>query len=108
MHELIKRARAGIEKQDALAYCPDASQCRLRTPSGLACAVGQIILDEFYSEELETEADPGYRNNYDIRDAIIQSNPDLDLSDFDWTSLSELQRQHDDATTVEDFLRDTT
>lgn len=104
---LVKRAVEGVEAQGAIAYDHDAEMCRLRT-SNLKCAVGQLFDDEYYEQRMELYAAPGSPASEDVREAIIKSNPDLNLSEnFDqpyWRILNKLQDCHDDSDTVEEFL----
>lgn len=42
IHILFNRAVTGIRKQGALAYDEHRGKCYLRSPDGLACAVGEL------------------------------------------------------------------
>ncbi len=68
-----------------------------------------MIADEHYSSELEFDASPQYHSATTIRLAIAQSNPELELDPLDyrasyWLALSIMQRVHDNAQSVEDFV----
>lgn len=105
---LALRAINTVVGQNSLAWDEDEKRCRLRTDSGLCCAVGATINDEFYEFELEAAADPSFQSNKTLRLAIAQSNPELhlDAADFQkdyWAMLSKMQSIHDNADDVMEF-----
>lgn len=108
---LFDRAVAGIINQDALARDDYDETCHLRLEH-LACAVGQCVDDKHYEPRLEDLPNPVDPDADKIRRAIAASNPDLNL-DTDsgdpvhpyWSILAELQSAHDDAPTVNRFLK---
>lgn len=51
--EIFGRVYIGIIKQGGPSINPASSECLYRSPQGRKCAVGQLLLDEFYNKEME-------------------------------------------------------
>lgn len=106
---LVIRALRGMKAQGVIAYDTHAEQCFLRTDSGLACAVGQVIDNANYDPNMELSANPDLSGNDFLRNAIAASNPNLDLDsendkDQAWEALGTLQEIHDTSDNVESFI----
>ena len=54
--EIFEKARKHLLAQGRRAERVDRSECRYRTSSNLMCAVGCLIPDELYTEEIEGRA----------------------------------------------------
>lgn len=74
--------------------------CRYRGPDGLKCAVGHLIKDEYYSEEMEGKS----IHVPMVRDAVANS-LGIPLESVDFGKLILIQRAHD-ASQEDAFLSD--
>lgn len=107
---LAQRAIEGLKSQGRLAYDEERTQCALRTPSWDKCAVGMLFDDEHYTRDMEEKASPKHETSTAVRIAIAKSNPDLNLNTNwgqpYWAMLTALQDVHDNASSVQEFVRE--
>lgn len=79
--------------------------CAYRSPNGDKCAIGHLIPDSLYSEEIEGTNiyyDPETNSMYDHEINSVLKKVYPDITDKDFMFLSELQEIHDNL--PEDFL----
>jgi hypothetical protein len=62
------------------------------TPHDAKCAVGCLILDQFYEHDFEGKT---IEPNQEIWDAVVRSNPAWKLTDNSYMMLKKLQQIHD-------------
>lgn len=87
---LIQRVLTHLVKQGKPAKDLESSRCYYRTSEGLKCAVGCLIKDEFYTENLEGKD----IKKVSVQNAVNRSLGTL-LNDLDLAALSLLQSVHD-------------
>lgn len=77
-------------------------RCAYRNSAGLKCAVGCLIPDEKYSEDLEGKTVRSFYDTNLFEDVFDPKNNEI------WRMLSHLQDIHDGASTVEwyDYLKE--
>lgn len=88
-HLIRQSAKAEDQIQRQSGDSP-VKMCAYRTPSGLKCAAGCLILDKHYSKEFEART----VSDREIQEALIKS--DVDMNDLKIAGLvAELQNTHD-------------
>lgn len=107
LQEIYDKVKAHLLAQGKPAVDWRTSQCRYRAAGGLKCAVGCLIKDEAYAEEIEGTVLPysPWRSDgslFPIIRALRDSGIDVVESGTTRHLLRELQRAHDEMTDCPD------
>lgn len=98
--EVFDKVVIGLRKQGCRSYLSDEDTCAYRGVDGRKCAAGILILDEFYSSDLEGETIPTiwprlsiYKDHrYKIGQALISSG----VNPAHFLFIRSLQQIHDE------------
>lgn len=88
--EIFNIVKEHLLDQDAKSMNSDNS-CAYRNKTGLKCAIGVLIKDEFYHPRLEGNTP----EHAEVSEALEQSNPDWDMGKVSMQMLWDLQNLHD-------------
>lgn len=83
-----------LRKQGVPALSDDSIKCCYRTKDGLKCAIGCLIADEFYDEELEGA---NLHSAHPRSQAVVTAVRNSGWEDFSLNLLCELQHIHDNS-----------
>lgn len=98
--EVFDKAGVALLKQKAKSLMePDSPSCAYRDAYGNKCAAGHLILDEYYTFDLEDLT----TQNEDVIKALVQSGVDMYQPDI-FRMMRKLQQLHD-STPVEEWER---
>ncbi len=104
--EVYNRVKAALLEQGCRSFGNNkynVSFCMYRSPNGKKCAVGHLILDEHYSEDLEGKG----CGSPDVITALRLSGIDYTSLNEDANFLRKLQSAHDDVSDI-NFVTDFT